>query len=1250
MKRTLVFTALRFVYAALFLAAHQLTAQTYYHVTSTSGTFTPLTGATVIDFQQSDDMLSEQIDLPFSFEYFGVERQALKASTNGFITFDVNSTDPRFSNQIELCDEPLIAPLWDDLSPATSGVASYRVDGSTPDRIFTIEFLNWHWPYNHEDSTMSFQVKLYETSNVIEFIYRAEAEMIFWKTASIGIMDASPGRFYSVSSYWGNLVSYPENANQTQPSDGDTYSFTPGPPPEMPSIQASLLSVSEITDNSANLTWTRGNGEFELIAIKESSGENDSVPTVDGEQYYTGELGNGWYHVATIGQYRNDSTWTLNLRSGYTYQVAVIDFNGAGGFQRYNSSTGTNNPIEFSTTNSRPVSNATLQILHHSTSSVAFSRAAGDGEFNAIFIKGGTTDVPPEIPDSVFYSAATYGTGGQIGTSGWYCVFRGVRNPIELSGLPPDSALTVAVVDFNGAPGRELYLVSPTLFHFKTFSAKTANYAFTKSVDNFVELTGSTALDEIEVDDEMSENIPIGFQFLYNGESFDTLRVSSNGFLTFNLTAPASSMNTDMTFNRLKDNYFSPLLAPLWDDLSGNGGEASYKTEGAPGSRVFTVEFKNWKWNYAAAGPTISFQVKLYETDNRIEYRYRQESSEVNSGSASIGLSFFDLEQTLTLSSSGADAEIDQLYESGQIGEKPATNQVFTFTPGPARLNQTITFQELGIYSFDPTKPILLHASSTSGLPVTFTSSNENVMTVSGDTARMINSGGAYIIASQQGNDMYHPAEAVEQYADIAQSADTVYFDSLADVKYSDGSIELNATSFSDNPVVFESSDHNVASVSGNILTFVAPGTVEITAKTNGSYNYKAASQTRTLVVLKGDQVIQFDELGVYPYSNEPVELTALSSSGLTVSYESSDPAVVAISEGSKLVINGLGIATITASVSSNLYYNAADPVAREITIVKGNQAINFPEFGGKKALGEVIVLDSLSSSLLVVIYSTVDDDVIQIEGNIITVIGRGSAVITATQPGNENYLAAESVTRELIVKTAQTISFEVSDHTDIQPFMLSATASSGLPVTYKVLKGGISIDADEVTALVAGQASIKASQAGNDEYDSALSVISDFCINPGKPIITLNANEGMVLTSSSGQGNNWLKDEMPLNFTGVDLIVETSGSYQVTTTINGCTSEPSDAFALTITTTENYLDHEIGFSPNPVKDLFIVDASNSNMPDVSVDMYDVLGRKLESWSGRGKIECHIGQYDAGNYVIHIRTAKTFSRGRIIKQ
>lgn len=72
-------------------------------------------------------------------------------------------------------------------------------------------------------------------------------------------------------------------------------------------------------------------------------------------------------------------------------------------------------------------------------------------------------------------------------------------------------------------------------------------------------------------------------------------------------------------------------------------------------------------------------------------------------------------------------------------------------------------------------------------------------------------------------------------------------------------------------------------------------------------------------------------------------------------------------------------------------------------------------------------------------------------------------------------------------------------------PFTLNATATSGLPVSYTLVSGPASINGNTVTLNGAGTVTIRASQLGNAQYDSASPVINVFdVVDPAQnlPII----------------------------------------------------------------------------------------------------------------------------------------------------
>ncbi|GAB4284556.1 MAG: hypothetical protein Kow0068_09690 [Marinilabiliales bacterium] len=92
------------------------------------------------------------------------------------------------------------------------------------------------------------------------------------------------------------------------------------------------------------------------------------------------------------------------------------------------------------------------------------------------------------------------------------------------------------------------------------------------------------------------------------------------------------------------------------------------------------MEWRSWQWNWLASGPVISYQVKLYESDNHIEFIYRQESNAVNSGSASIGIQ--DAAGNFqSLNNTGSSPTPSSTTETTSLNTKPATGQIYSWTP-----------------------------------------------------------------------------------------------------------------------------------------------------------------------------------------------------------------------------------------------------------------------------------------------------------------------------------------------------------------------------------------------------------------------------------------------------------------------------------------------------------------------------------------------------------------------------------------
>lgn len=213
--------------------------------------------------------------------------------------------------------------------------------------------------------------------------------------------------------------------------------------------------------------------------------------------------------------------------------------------------------------------------------------------------------------------------------------------------------------------------------------AQIASYTFTNQIGTFTPNSPLATSVDIITDEKVSSKLPIGFDFTFGTSTYSQFYMSSNGFLSFGPVGLSLSTNNLSTANSSQ----RPIIAPLWDDLKGitSTSKASYELVGTAPNRVLTIEWLNWGWHYSATQPTISFQVKLYEATNVIEFVYRQESSAINgSATASIGINdalgsgsgtYLNLNSNLLIPTVTSTTPVTT------INTKPSNNQIFKFTP-----------------------------------------------------------------------------------------------------------------------------------------------------------------------------------------------------------------------------------------------------------------------------------------------------------------------------------------------------------------------------------------------------------------------------------------------------------------------------------------------------------------------------------------------------------------------------------------
>jgi hypothetical protein len=178
--------------------------------------------------------------------------------------------------------------------------------------------------------------------------------------------------------------------------------------------------------------------------------------------------------------------------------------------------------------------------------------------------------------------------------------------------------------------------------------AQTLNYAATNVVNTtstYTDLgTSGTTIATANTDDANSAAQNIGFTFNYNGTAFTQFVFNTNGIIRLGSAAPSTAAlyydnNTARTAtdplastNAADVNLVMPFNQDLVPGSNAAGVDYRVLTSGTAPNRICTIQWRNVA-DKAGAGSdaanvtqfaNFSFQVKLYETTNNIEFVYDQ--------------------------------------------------------------------------------------------------------------------------------------------------------------------------------------------------------------------------------------------------------------------------------------------------------------------------------------------------------------------------------------------------------------------------------------------------------------------------------------------------------------------------------------------------------------------------------------------------------------------------------------------------
>jgi MYXO-CTERM domain-containing protein len=204
-------------------------------------------------------------------------------------------------------------------------------------------------------------------------------------------------------------------------------------------------------------------------------------------------------------------------------------------------------------------------------------------------------------------------------------------------------------------------------------------------------------------------------------------------------------------------------------------------------------------------------------------------------------------------------------------------------------------------------------------------------------------------------------AQAAVHYQAASGAAQSINFAQPADVPVG-SAFSVSATASSGLAVTFSSQTAGICTVSGELVTTVAPGTCTIAANQAGDAGYwLAATLTRSFTVQALAQSISFPGIASQVLGNGPVVMNAIASSGLSVQYTSQTLAVCTVS-GNSVTLVAVGTCTIAANQAGGGNYAAAPTVTQSfsVTAATGSEDGDVPLPEWAMAMLALVLLETM--------------------------------------------------------------------------------------------------------------------------------------------------------------------------------------------------------------------------------------------------------------------------------------------------
>ena len=439
---------------------------------------------------------------------------------------------------------------------------------------------------------------------------------------------------------------------------------------------------------------------------------------------------------------------------------------------------------------------------------------------------------------------------------------------------------------------------------------------------------------------------------------------------------------------------------------------------------------------------------------------------------------------------------------TGVVTKRDDNMQVYPTAVTLVQQDPNMSFAEETVnatFGADFTEPELTKPED---VTVKYSSDNTEVAEVNETTGEVTikKIGNAKITATSVENDYYTVGTASYNIVVSAGTPTFAYSAETKEVVFGTENPELPTLN---NPnsltVTYTSSKPEVATVATDgKVTIVGVGETVITATGAATGNYAGAESQYTLTVTAANPTFAYSaEAKEVVFGTENPELPTLNNpNSLNVTYTSSKPEVATVATDGKVTIVGIGETVITATGAATGNYNGAE-ASYTLTVTAANPTFAYSAATASAVFGQTATLPTLSNpNNLTVTYTSSKPEVATVnENGVVTIVGAGTTVITATGAATGNYGAATASYELTVSKADLEVSFnETPDPITIGDSFTAPVLSEvpeGTTVTYKSSNENVAkvnATTGEVEIVGVGSAVITATVTGDNYNETSVS------------------------------------------------------------------------------------------------------------------------------------------------------------------